>query len=117
MKKVLFIVFSIFFFISIPTQAAIYKGQKVYSKVCMQCHTDGESFVSNKKQKEWNSLMKNNGNSLAKLHLESENFKKEVQYETYKKYFEGSSFKKKSKHLKQFLVEYAKDSGNVPACN
>ena len=33
------------------------------------------------------------------------------------KYFKSSTYKKKTKHLKQFLVEYAKDSGNVPACN
>ncbi|QFR49113.1 cytochrome C [Sulfurimonas lithotrophica] len=117
MKKAFFIIISIFFFTVIPSQAALYKGQKVYSKVCMKCHTNGEAFVSNKKQKEWNSLMKNKGKKLAELHLISEDFKKEKQYQKYKKYFEGNEFKKKSKHLKQFLVEYAKDSGNVPACN
>ena len=29
----------------------------------------------------------------------------------------SNKYTKKSKHLKQFVIEYAKDSGNVPACN
>ena len=33
------------------------------------------------------------------------------------KYFKSKKYTKKSKHLKQFVIEYAKDSGNVPACN
>jgi len=117
MKKTFFIICSILYLTTISSHAALYKGQRVYSKVCMACHTDGETFIATKKQKEWNSLMNKKGKKLAKLHLKSQEFQKEVKYKKYKKYFEGKTFKKKSKHLKQFLVEYAKDSGNVPACN
>jgi len=116
MRKYFFVICSLLF-LSVSTHAALYKGQKIYSKVCMKCHTDGEAFIAKKKQKKWNTLMKNKGKKLVYLHLESEKFKKEKKYKKYKKYFNGSKFKKKSKHLKQFLVEYAKDSGNVPACN
>ena len=117
MRKAIFVIFMLFFLTAVSSQAALYKGQRVYSKVCMSCHNDGEAFISTKTQKEWKSLMKSKGKKLSELHLSSENFKKEKKYKKYKKYFKGSRFKKKSKHLKQFLVEYAKDSGNVPACN
>ncbi len=55
--------------------------------------------------------MKNKGENLAKLHLENKKAKKSH------KYFKSKKFKKRAKHLKDFMVEYAKDSGNVPACN
>ncbi len=51
------------------------------------------------------------GKPLASLHLKSKKSKKSW------KYFKSKKYSKKSKHLKQFLIEYAKDSGNVPACN
>ena len=55
--------------------------------------------------------MKKKGKPLAKLHLKDKDAKKSW------KYFKSKTYTKKTKHLKQFLVEYAKDSGNVPACN
>ena len=117
MNKFLFFFSTVFILTSINSYAALYKGQKVYSKVCMQCHSDGEAFVATKKQSGWVALMNQKGKLLANLHLKSDKFKKEKKYKKNKAYFEGKSFKKKSKHLKQFLIEYAKDSGNVPACN
>jgi cytochrome c1 len=116
MKKT-FLIFAIFFLTIINSNAALYKGQRVYSKVCMACHTDREGFVSTKTQDEWAGYMNNKGSRLSVVHINSGKFKKEEKYIKYKKYFEGKRFKKKSKHLKEFLIEYAKDSGNVPACN
>jgi len=116
MKKT-FLILSIFCLTTISSHAALYKGQRVYSQVCMQCHTDGETFVSMKVQREWDSLMKNKGEGLSDLHLNSKKFKAQANYKKYKAYFQGSKYRKKSKHLKEFLIEYAKDSGNVPACN
>ena len=55
--------------------------------------------------------MKKKGKPLAKLHLKKKSAKKSW------KYFKSKKYTKKSKHLKQFVIEYAKDSGNVPACN
>ena len=55
--------------------------------------------------------MKNQGEGLAKLHTENEKAKGSW------KYFESKKYQKNAKHLRDFLVEYAKDSGNVPACN
>jgi hypothetical protein len=61
--------------------------------------------------KQWKKLMKKKGRGLAEIHLRNPKAKKSW------KYFKSKRYAKKSKHLKQFLVEYAKDSGNVPACN
>lgn len=116
MKKT-FLIFTILILTTTNSLATLYKGQRVYSKVCMSCHVDGEAFVSEKTQREWARLMKNKGEVLTLLHINSKKFKKEKKYTKYKRYLEGRRFKRKSKHLKDFLIEYAKDSGNVPACN
>jgi len=91
--------------------AAIYKGQRVFIKKCLKCHDAGQNFIAKYKMRQWKKLMKNKGKPLAELHLSSKKAKNSWEYFKSKRYF------KKSKHLKQFLVEYAKDSGNVPACN
>lgn len=91
--------------------AAVYKGQKVYVKKCRKCHGGGLEVAASKKKKTWNQLMQNKGEGLAKIHLENKKAKASW------KYFESKKYTKRAKHLKDFLVEYAKDSGNVPACN
>ena len=111
MNKFLLIVLSLTIFTLTSSNAAIYKGQRVFVKKCLKCHESGQSFVSKYKMKKWKKWMKKKGEPLAKLHLKDKKAKKSW------KYFKGKRYTKKSKHLKQFLVEYAKDSGNVPACN
>jgi hypothetical protein len=111
MNKFLLIVISLTIFTLSTSNAAIYKGQKVFVKKCLKCHDSGQSFVAKYKMSKWKKWMKNKGEPLATLHLESKKAKKSW------KYFKSRRYTKKSKHLKQFLVEYAKDSGNVPACN
>ena len=93
------------------SNAAIYKGQRVFVKKCVKCHDSGQAFVAEYKMKQWKKWMKKKGKKLAQIHLDSKKAKKSH------KYFKSSTYAKKSKHLTQFLVEYAKDSGNVPACN
>ncbi len=108
-RLLLFLIFICFLSLG-SLNAAVYKGQKVFVKQCADCH-DGQEFVASKKMKQWKKLMKKKGKPLAKLHL------KDIRAEDSWKYFKSKKYTKKSKHLKQFLVEYAKDSGNVPACN
>jgi len=102
-----------FILTSLTSNAAVYKGQRIFVKKCVKCHRDGQQFVASKKKKEWKRLMKKKGRKIAQIHLKSKNEKTKKSH----KYFKSRKFKKKSKHLKQFLMEYAKDSGNVPACN
>jgi len=111
MKKFVLFFLSITFLALVPANAAIYKGQKIFVKKCLSCHEAGQAFVAEYKIRVWKKLMKKKGKPLAKLHLKNKKAKKSW------KYFKSKKYTKKSKHLKQFVIEYAKDSGNVPACN
>jgi len=111
MTRFFLIFLSLTFLTLSPSSAAIYKGQKVFVKKCVKCHDSGQAFVAEHKMRYYKKLMKKKGKKLAKIHLDSKKAKKSW------KYFKSKTYAKKSKHLKQFLVEYAKDSGNVPACN
>ncbi|MDD2652516.1 MAG: cytochrome C [Sulfurimonas sp.] len=113
MNKLLIFVVSLSVFTLCSLDAAAYKGQSVYAKKCVKCHKGGQSFVSSKKAMEWNAIMKNEGEKLANLHLKSQNPDAKPSHE----YFESGNFTKTANHLKDFLMEYAGDSGNVPACN
>lgn len=102
-----------FFCISAPAllNAATYKGQKIYIDSCKECHSGGQELAASKKQREWAKIMDNKGEKLADIHLASK--KAEASWS----YFKDKSYSKGAKHLEDFLTEYAKDSGNVPACN
>lgn len=111
MNKFLFTLLSISILTLGLSEAAVYKGQKVYVKKCRKCHGGGQEVAASKKKKAWKKLMKNKGQGLADIHMESKKAKKSW------KYFESKKYRKRARHLKDFLLEYAKDSGNVPACN
>lgn len=91
--------------------AATYKGQKIYIETCKECHGGGQALAASKKQREWKKVMDNNGEQLAQIHLNSK--KAEPSWP----YFNNRIYTKNAKHIEDFLVDYAKDSGNVPACN
>lgn len=98
----------------LPTlEAAVYKGQKAYVKKCRKCHGGGQKVAASKRMKDWKKLLnkKNKGSGLAALHLENEKAKRSW------KYFDSKRYRKSARHLRDFMVEYANDSGNVPACN
>jgi len=91
--------------------AATYKGQKVYVESCKGCHGGGQELAASKNIRIWEKMMDKRGEKLADIHLSSK--KAEASWS----YFNDHKFTKDAKHLEDFLVEYAKDSGNVPACN
>ena len=111
MKKFSLICLSVSLLTVSVLDAAVYKGQREYVKRCRACHGDGQKFLHSRESMEWERLMKNNGKRLAEIHLDSEEAKKSWEY------FKDSRYKQKAKHLKEFMIEYAEDSGNVPACN
>jgi len=111
MNKFLLIVLSLTIFTLSSSDAAIYKGQRIFVKKCVKCHKARQNFISKYRMKKWRKWMRKKGKPLAEIHLRSEKAKKSW------KYFKSRRYYRKSRHLKQFLVEYAKDSGNVPACN
>ena len=103
--------FLLLFLLVSSSSAAVYKGQKVFVRKCLECHDKGQAFVALKTQDEWEEFMVNNGAPLKVLHLEDDNAVNSW------KYFKSEKYTKTTKHLKDFLVEYASDSGNIPACN
>lgn len=111
MNKFFLFLLSVTFLTLGSANAAIYKGQKVFVKECVECHDSGQSFIATKKIREWKKLMRKKGRGLAELHLAEKKARKSWRY------FKSSKYTRKTKHLAQFLIEYAKDSGNVPACN
>ena len=111
MTKFILVLLSLTVLSLTPSSAAIYKGQKVFVKKCLKCHDAGQNFVAKYKMRAWKKFMKKKGKKLAAVHLKSKKAKKSH------KYFKSKKYSKKTKHLKQFVIEYAKDSGNVPACN
>lgn len=111
MNKSLFFLLSFTILLMTPSSAAVYKGQRIFVKKCVKCHKAGQVFVAQKKIRDWKKLLKKKGGPLADLHLEDKKAKKSWSY------FKSRKYTKKSKHLKDFLVEYAKDSGNAPACD
>lgn len=96
---------------SMMLNAATYKGQKIYMESCKECHGGGQALAGSKKQRVWEKLMDNKGEKLADIHASSK--KAQPSWD----YFKSRGFSKDAKHLEDFLVEYAADSGNVPACN
>ncbi|WP_345993853.1 cytochrome c [Sulfurimonas sp. HSL-1716] len=110
-SRILFFIISTFFITQATSTAAVYKGQREYVKECRHCHGGGQGMSTSKNMRTWKKMLKDNGADLAAVHLKSEKAKAS------REYFSGDRFKKNAKHLRDFLVEYAKDSGKVPACN
>ena len=111
MKKVFALILPAILTTCAVSEAAVYKGQREFHKQCKKCHDNGQEIAATYKKKSWNKMMKNKGEGLAEIHLNNEKAKDSW------KYFKSSKYKKNAKHLEDFMVEYAKDSGNVPACN
>ncbi len=108
-----FLVFSITLFLvaEVTSSAAVYKGQSVFVKECKECHDSGQAMAASKKAKEWKRLLSDDGDELASIHTSSRKAKDSWEY------FKSDRFTSKAKHLKDFMMEYSKDSGKVPACN
>ncbi len=102
---------ALFLTAEVISSAAAYKGQRIFVRECKACHDSGQAMATSKKAKVWKQLFSNGGDELASIHLESKKAKESWEY------FQSGEFTPKSKHLKDFMMEYAKDSGKVPACN
>jgi len=111
MSKIFMFFLSIIFLTLLSSEAAIYKGQRAYMKECINCHTDGQTFIKLKTISEWGHLLVERGKPLGDIHLKSIKTRKSWNY------FMGKKYQKDSRHLKQFLMEYAKDSGKVAVIN
>jgi len=89
--------------------ADIKKGQKYYLKTFKsKFKMNGVKFATLHTQDEWRELFENEG----------EGFKKEFSknYPKSQKLLSKPNVWKKLQHVKDFAIEYANDSGNVPSC-
>lgn len=90
-----------------PTLSAdIKKWQKAYLKQCKKCHGNGTKGAAMKTQAEWDAAFADDNAGFKAWHKGTKG----------EKYANGKKFKKSSPHLRDFLHEYASDSGNVPSC-
>ena len=85
------------------------KGQKYYLKYMKDgAGMNGAKFAALHTQAEWKALFEGNG----------EKFVAEMstKYPGLSDFLKGDKFGKFMSDIKDFCVEYASDSGNVPAC-
>lgn len=86
--------------------ADVKKGQKAYLKTCKNCHGNGTKGAAMHTQDEWDELFADGGAKITKAHVGTKA----------EPFFNGEGFKGQSQDLRDFLFEYASDSGNVPSC-
>jgi cytochrome c5 len=91
---------------SASASADIKKGQKAYLKQCKKCHGNGTKGAAMKTQEEWEEAFEDDAALFKEWHKGTDG----------EKYANGKKFGKYAQDLKDFLYEYASDSGNVPSC-
>jgi hypothetical protein len=85
------------------------KGQKIYLKFMKKDFgMNGVKFCQLHSQDEWADLFANDAAKFKEVFI--------AKFPDAKKFLEGKKFKKLMPHVKDFAIEYANDSGNVPAC-
>ena len=107
MKK---LILSLFILSLLSVYASVYKGQKYFKKKCLSCHGKALVFVTEKNYQQWQEYLSENGDVLYEVHEESEEAKASM------KYFNSNKFRRSIGHFSDFFLEYASDTGNIPAC-
>ena len=96
-------------FMSTSAMADVKKGQKYYLKTFKsKFKMNGVKFATLYTQDEWTELFNN----------KAEGFIREfsVRYPKAQKLLNNPKSWKKIQHVRDFAIEYASDSGNVPSC-
>jgi len=100
----------------VSVNASVYKGHALFQKKCLSCHGKALEFVLDKDTSEWAVFVENKGDKLLEIHLKSIDEETDDDVKALK-YFNGKRFPKHVRHYKDFLFEYAGDTGNIPACD
>ena len=112
MKKVLGLLVSAFLVVGIMSTSAMAdsaKGQKYYLKYMKDASgMNGAKFAALHTQAEWKALFDGKG----------EKFVAEMstKYPGLESFLKGDKFEKFMPDIRDFCVEFASDSGNVPSC-
>ena len=105
-KSLLFVLFLVL----LPLHSSVYKGEKYFKKNCLSCHGKALKFVTEKEYDKWRKYFSENGDILYDLHDDSDEAIDAM------KYFRSEKYRRSIKHYKDFFLEYASDTGNIPAC-
>ncbi len=112
MKKLLVLFISSFLLVGVISSSAYAdaaKGQKYYLKFFKkQTGMTGAKFATQHTQAEWKDLFASDGAKFKTVYSEK--------FPSMKEFLNGEKFDKYMEHIKDFCVEYASDSGNVPSC-
>ena len=96
--------------ITLPLNASVYKGQKYFKKKCLSCHGKALAFVTAKRYDKWMEYLDENGDVMYKIHKSSPEAAPAMEY------FESEKYRTSMEHFRDFFLEYAADTGNIPAC-
>lgn len=114
MKKILQILLVAFIAVGFSISSAsakVDKGQKYYLKFFKKSIGKGDVFAKQYTQDEWKALFAGDGSKFITWATQKYSEPKFVKFITSEK------FKKKYlKHIGDFCVAYASDSGNIPSC-
>jgi len=108
LNRVLFIFTCTAFFTSSLFALQNIAGQKYYLKYCSQCHGAGNRGGGLAKSYEWEEYFEKDAKLILFFHEEEP---KALEY------LKTDKFKRQSKKMKKFLIEFANDSPNIPSCN
>lgn len=91
--------------LAVTATASVELGRSRYLTNCSACHGNGQKGAHLGTQDEWKNRFESEGKGLVQIHRDGK-----------APYFGSETFKKDLPHLRDFLVEYASDSGNAPGC-
>ena len=111
MKKSIFLSCLILLFFTTALEASVYKGHKLFKMKCLSCHGKALDFVISKTTQEWESLVKEKGKYIRSEHIERKGAEDAVEY------FNSERYPLHVKHFRDFFLQYAADTGNIPACD
>ena len=95
--------------LNVTVMADIKKGQKHYLKTFKsKFKMNGVKFATLYTQDEWKELFENKGEGFIREFSE--------RYPKAQKLLNNPKSWKKIQHVRDFAIEYANDSGNVPSC-
>lgn len=88
-----------------------FKGQKIYLKECRVCHMGSKIFLNMYTLTEWEKVLGRDNTALAYIHL-SKSVKnvnsKDGTIKDSHSYFKSNKYKKQYRHLKNFIIEFAR---------
>lgn len=110
MKKLIFLTIILTITFS-SLNGSIYKGQRYFQKKCLSCHGKALKFVTERTYDEWEEYLAEDGDVMYDIH--KDNGAAEASME----YFNSRKYRRSMRHFRDFFLEYASDTGNIPACD